>query len=1076
MAICGAPWCDFMAICSKTREIMLKRVFFQPRYWEHISSRLRQFCFALEETEIMRELGRDVYSGAMTRRLQQQSMQETLFPAEDIITVENLLICPAPGMFRGPSGKLLSFHILVGETYTLPSTLSRYSHQLLAKVDVEIRRKPSPEKKGGSPLGEEEEEETGGACHKVFCEMDLRPPESPERVFGDVISIFDADHREEGSDMAEMLTEPSYSSDTGQAPEVTHHTSSPAASSGRESAVEKVGAQVSESNSNKAPERPTPASPAVTNSSKDGQGATTRFMSTSSETPMPSKPKAQSLPYRKISRLGSSPKEPNSASTVKAASSGSMLRSTPPGNSSPAAAAKNLPVAAVSGGLPRAAVSASSPRAAVSGSPRVAAPRGGKGQVSARGQVAARGQGQTAGRGQVQTAGRGHDQAAVRGRGLTTVRGRGQTAVRGRGQASGRGQGQTAGRGRGQTTERGRGQTTERGLGQTAGRGQVAGKVHQAAVAVNNTARSSALATSSTATPTSSPASSNTAAKAQQPTSAHQDKPALRSAKSEWEVAASRGTQSAAAQRTPPSAHSRDGNIPASSEAQSQDSGKDVQAASGAATPVGSTPKVGGQGKDMQWSALVATSGSSFVPPGLTLLSAGDSSEGARPQAGDTQVGNKAGATQQNDTGGKPLDLAQKRPHPLQDARQEVQSKKPLLEKPADKNNSGPSQQMRQSVSTERTPTQQRESLSAERTFGQQRGSVPTTERTHAQQRESSSAERLFGQQRGSTSMERTLGQQGEPMSVDRNPIHRPWQGLGQEESREYHRGDPARRPDRDMPHFDTPAHAHEGGGPGQRPRGWGDRERPQDMSFKRGPGFEDRGGHRMHPMMERDRSPDRSRTMDRERPQDVGLQRMPERVGARIPSLLNRERDRPGPENRVFDYDHQDHIVSQDLQRRRQAALAQSQNARTIPVSAALQFDSVRRLPLDEQLRRQEMSQRELFGVSRGGALDAVGAEGAALREQRQRQIQQLHQQSLLRQQQLHPASQLAGLMAPLHGSWSGGQALRPELQHRLELQPHLIDPRFPGARVMDPRLGRDGNQGQHPRGFPPGRHHFDY
>ena len=40
-----------MAVCSKTREIMLKRVFFQPRYWEHISSRLKQFCFALQVRE-----------------------------------------------------------------------------------------------------------------------------------------------------------------------------------------------------------------------------------------------------------------------------------------------------------------------------------------------------------------------------------------------------------------------------------------------------------------------------------------------------------------------------------------------------------------------------------------------------------------------------------------------------------------------------------------------------------------------------------------------------------------------------------------------------------------------------------------------------------------------------------------------------------------------------------------------------------------------------------------------------------------------------------------------------------------
>lgn len=48
MAVVGAPWCDFLAVCTKTREIMLKRVHFHPLYWLHVSDVIRQFCYTLQ--------------------------------------------------------------------------------------------------------------------------------------------------------------------------------------------------------------------------------------------------------------------------------------------------------------------------------------------------------------------------------------------------------------------------------------------------------------------------------------------------------------------------------------------------------------------------------------------------------------------------------------------------------------------------------------------------------------------------------------------------------------------------------------------------------------------------------------------------------------------------------------------------------------------------------------------------------------------------------------------------------------------------------------------------------------------
>lgn len=48
MGVTGMDWCDFMAVCVKTREIMLKRIHFQPMYWKHVSSLLKAYSKVLK--------------------------------------------------------------------------------------------------------------------------------------------------------------------------------------------------------------------------------------------------------------------------------------------------------------------------------------------------------------------------------------------------------------------------------------------------------------------------------------------------------------------------------------------------------------------------------------------------------------------------------------------------------------------------------------------------------------------------------------------------------------------------------------------------------------------------------------------------------------------------------------------------------------------------------------------------------------------------------------------------------------------------------------------------------------------
>ncbi|XP_046554388.1 uncharacterized protein LOC124263738 [Haliotis rubra] len=136
MAVVGAPWCDFLAVCTKTREIILKRVHFQPVYWFHVSDVIRQFCHTLQESQVREMFGQDPTESLSAKKLRTLPMHRSKFPGEDSITVEDLLE-QKDGMFRGPSMVFMSFDLLMGYPCNQGNT-SLNMDQVLERIDSQI--------------------------------------------------------------------------------------------------------------------------------------------------------------------------------------------------------------------------------------------------------------------------------------------------------------------------------------------------------------------------------------------------------------------------------------------------------------------------------------------------------------------------------------------------------------------------------------------------------------------------------------------------------------------------------------------------------------------------------------------------------------------------------------------------------------------------------------------------------------------------------------------------------------------------------------------------------------------------
>ncbi|KAL4227933.1 hypothetical protein ACF0H5_013372 [Mactra antiquata] len=141
MAVTGMSWCDFMAVCVKTKSIMLKRVYFCQQFWSFISQRLLQFCSAYLEMSAGDEQGADVSTSKITT-VKQWTVTSYGFPHQSQIPVTDLLTINTSGkdIFIGPSEHRLTFDLLVGSVCT-PSFPEAMYHREIEKVDQLIDMK-----------------------------------------------------------------------------------------------------------------------------------------------------------------------------------------------------------------------------------------------------------------------------------------------------------------------------------------------------------------------------------------------------------------------------------------------------------------------------------------------------------------------------------------------------------------------------------------------------------------------------------------------------------------------------------------------------------------------------------------------------------------------------------------------------------------------------------------------------------------------------------------------------------------------------------------------------------------------
>ncbi|GAB1605136.1 uncharacterized protein LOC115220466 [Argonauta hians] len=141
MAVCGMKWCDFMAVCLKTKEILLKRVHFCPKYWQHVSLELISFCQVLKESQLRRQNGKDVLGSDITEDLRMKPYRKELFPGERDIKVVNLLQTGPNNKFLGPGRVWMPFDMLMGIKYELPPSLKFYGDRIIERIDKNKTKK-----------------------------------------------------------------------------------------------------------------------------------------------------------------------------------------------------------------------------------------------------------------------------------------------------------------------------------------------------------------------------------------------------------------------------------------------------------------------------------------------------------------------------------------------------------------------------------------------------------------------------------------------------------------------------------------------------------------------------------------------------------------------------------------------------------------------------------------------------------------------------------------------------------------------------------------------------------------------
>lgn len=141
MAICRMKWCDCMAVCVKTKEILLKRVKFSPEYWKHVSLELINFCQILKEAELRKQCDKDPFDFDAANNLQLQTPSTNIIAAEVNIVVTDMLQTGPDNKFLGPSRVWMPFELLMGAAYDLPPSLKMYGDRIIDRIDKAKRWK-----------------------------------------------------------------------------------------------------------------------------------------------------------------------------------------------------------------------------------------------------------------------------------------------------------------------------------------------------------------------------------------------------------------------------------------------------------------------------------------------------------------------------------------------------------------------------------------------------------------------------------------------------------------------------------------------------------------------------------------------------------------------------------------------------------------------------------------------------------------------------------------------------------------------------------------------------------------------
>ncbi|XP_069138500.1 uncharacterized protein [Argopecten irradians] len=133
MYMAGVPWCDFMAVCTKTKEVLLNRVYFQPTYWKYISTCLTTFCHVLKEARQRKMLNKPVFDFEAARGLRTIPVRSSLFPSEGQIRVVNLLRRNSKGEYgvSANPNSWFTYDFLMGVPYVVPPVLKHYSESLI---------------------------------------------------------------------------------------------------------------------------------------------------------------------------------------------------------------------------------------------------------------------------------------------------------------------------------------------------------------------------------------------------------------------------------------------------------------------------------------------------------------------------------------------------------------------------------------------------------------------------------------------------------------------------------------------------------------------------------------------------------------------------------------------------------------------------------------------------------------------------------------------------------------------------------------------------------------------------------